>query len=151
MYIYIHKNYIISNDLLSSKAFNNPSKDLDCNIVNKIYANLGPATVVNFPSSRFHYNKYFNQNKHFFMTNASMQELRNVIHSFPNKSSAGFDGLSIKLLKLVYLIISKPLLLLKNKSFTSGFFPDLLKIARVVSIFKSGSPNELINYRSLSI
>ena len=76
-----------------------------------------------------------------------MQEL----HSFPSKSSAGFDGLSIKLLKLVYSIESKPLLLFINKLFTSVCFPDLLKNTRVVPIFKGGSPDDLMNYRPISI
>ena len=71
------------------------------------------------------------------MTDVSMQELQIIINSFPNKSSVGYDGLSIKLLKLVYHIILKPLLLLIKKSFTSGCLPDLLKITRVVPLFKS--------------
>ena len=38
-----------------------------------------------------------------------------------------------------------------NKSFSLGIFPDVLKIARVVPIFKVGSTSELINYRPISI
>ena len=38
-----------------------------------------------------------------------------------------------------------------NKSFSLGIFPDVLKIARVVPIFKGGFTSELINYRPISI
>ena len=126
------------NDLLGRRAFTNAPKDLSCNVVNKFFTNLNPSTIDNLPFPKFHYNKYVKQNEHSFLTtDESMQELKNVINSIPNKSSAVFDGLSIKLLKLVYPILSKPLLLLINKSFTSGCYPDFLKIARVVPIFKS--------------
>ena len=75
------------------------------------------------------------------------------MNSFPiySKSSVEFDGLSLKLLKHFYPIISKSLFLLVNKLFTSGCFPDLLKIASVVLIFKGGSPDYLINYGPISI
>ena len=80
-----------------------------------------------------------------------MQDLQNVVNSLPSKNSAGFDGLSVKFLKIVFPFIAKSLLILINKSFTSGSFPNLLKIARVVPIFKGGSPDDLINYRPISV
>ena len=39
----------------------------------------------------------------------------------------------------------------KNESFKMGIFPDIRKIARVTSIFKSGSKSDKGNYRLISV
>ena len=36
-----------------------------------------------------------------------------------------------------------------NKSLTSGSFPQFLKVARVIQIFKEDIPNHLGNYRPI--
>ena len=38
-----------------------------------------------------------------------------------------------------------------NVCFTKGTFPDLLKIAEVVPIFKKGEHSKMTNYRSISL
>ena len=38
-----------------------------------------------------------------------------------------------------------------NRSFSSGIFPDLLKIVKVVPIHKGGSTQEMNNYRPISL
>ena len=48
-------------------------------------------------------------------------------------------------------ILCKPLAAIFNSSFKNGIFPDTLKIARVTSIFKSGSKSEMGNYRPISV
>ena len=48
-----------------------------------------------------------------------------IIDNLQAKTSSGVDGLSVKLLKLI-----------KDQSFQSGIFPDQLKIAKVIPIFK---------------
>lgn len=45
----------------------------------------------------------------------------------------------------------KPLALLFNKSFTSGVFPDSLKIGKVVPVYKKGNKHDIRNYRPISI
>ena len=40
---------------------------------------------------------------------------------------------------------------INNQSLTEGLFPDAMKIAKVVPIFKSGDANNVSNYRSISI
>ena len=44
-----------------------------------------------------------------------------------------------------------PLTKLINKSFEIGIFPDICKVARVVSIFKSGTRLLCNNYRAISL
>ena len=77
-------------------------------------------------------------------------EVVNVINSL-NNSSPGWDGIPSRLAKRVLHSYIKPLTLLINKSFCDGIFPDELKLAKVIPIYKSGSIMELSNYRPISV
>ena len=45
----------------------------------------------------------------------------------------------------------KPLTYIINKSLAEGIFPNELKLARVVPIFKTGDPSSISNYRPISV
>ena len=66
-------------------------------------------------------------------------------------SSAGFDDISPKLLKLTASCISIPLTHIINLCFKTGIFPDNLKHAKVIPLHKSGSKNDVNNYRPISL
>ena len=55
-----------------------------------------------------------------------------------SKTSYGHDEISSVLLKQVIAIIARPLAHIFNVPFSSGVFPDALKIVRVVPVFKGG-------------
>lgn len=57
----------------------------------------------------------------------------------------------IKLIKQHCDLISKLLSIIINKSFSEGVFPDTLKYAKVIPLFKGGNKNEAENYRPVSI
>ena len=61
-----------------------------------------------------------------------------------NKSSGPSD-IPIKILKIAAPIIIPQLVKIFNLSFKKGVFPDLMKLAKVIPIFKSGS--KLLNFR----
>jgi hypothetical protein len=67
------------------------------------------------------------------------------------KSSCGVDGISMKILKILKHIIIKPLTLIINQSLTRGIFPDILKIGKVIPIFKKDEDNIFDNYRPISL
>ena len=46
--------------------------------------------------------------------------------------------------------ITKPLCYISNKSLLDGRFPDKMKIAKVIPIYKSGDKNFTSNYRPIS-
>ena len=50
--------------------------------------------------------------------------------------ATGYDGLSVKMLKLAEPVISKPLTKLINKSIENSQFPSNFKIAQVAPIKK---------------
>ena len=65
--------------------------------------------------------------------------------------SARYDKVSVKLVKDAAEILCKPLAATFNSSFEKGIFPDKWKIAKVTSIFESGSKNDMGNYRPMSV
>ena len=68
----------------------------------------------------------------------------------PGKSS-GPNSVPLKLLKLLQVPICSDLAFLTNESFVSEIFPDKLKIAKVVPIFKRGLASMTSNYRPISL
>ena len=60
-------------------------------------------------------------------------------------------GLSSEVLKLISNEISSSITLIINQTLTTGIFPDKLKIAKVVPIFKKDSKKEFQNYRPISV
>jgi hypothetical protein len=48
-------------------------------------------------------------------------------------------------------VISKPLEILFNVSFSTGIVPSNFKIANVLPIYKNGSPTSTCNYRPISL
>lgn len=141
------------NQLIGRKAKeNNLPSTLNSNEINKFFTNLGSSTVENLAPPKYHYRLHLkHQLNSFSISEVTMQELSNCLNSFPSKTSSGFDGMSMKLLKLAFPYLANCLLSLINKSFKNGCFPDKLKIAKVIPIFKGGSPDNLINFRPISI
>jgi hypothetical protein len=57
----------------------------------------------------------------------------------------------VSLIKESIDLIAKPLAHIVNLSISSGIFPDFLKIARVIPVFKSGDRRLMSNYRPVSV
>ena len=67
------------------------------------------------------------------------------------KSSCGHDGLSMKLLKQFKTALIIPITSVINQSINTGIFPDKLKIAKVIPLFKKDDNTVFTNYRSISL
>ena len=84
----------------------------------------------------------------FFFEEIESNEIDTIIKELnPNKSS----DISPRILKLYRHHFSTPFSILFNNCMYAGIFPDVLKIARVVPLFKSGDKNNIVNYRPISL
>ena len=94
-------------------------------------------------------------NKHintvFNFENVDEDTVRKTIQTLPSKNSCGLDGISSKLIKIIEPAIIKPLTLLINQVLNTGIFPDEIKIAKVIPIFKKDDPTLFKNYRPISL
>ena len=66
-----------------------------------------------------------------------------IINDLPNKSSTGFDDISMRLIKAIKAEIIPALTCIFNQSSNTGIFPAKLKIAKVIPIHKKGSLNDI--------
>ena len=85
-----------------------------------------------------------------FVSPVTQIEILNVISNL-KESSAGHDEIPSKLLKRTCHLLIEPLLHVINLSLLNGVFPDELKIAQVLPLFKSGDKSIINNYRPVSI
>ena len=74
-----------------------------------------------------------------------------MINDIKLSNTKGDDGISSDLLKLIGNAISKSITLIINQSLTTGIFPDRLKIAKVIPIFKKDGKKLIKNYRPISV
>ena len=74
-----------------------------------------------------------------------------VIDRLHAKCSSGNDDISTKLLKFMKDALVEPLKLIKNQTFVNGTYPDNLKIAKVIPIFKKDKETLFSNYRPISL
>ena len=77
--------------------------------------------------------------------------MSDLIKTLKNSKSLGPNSIPTNILKEIHETISIPLSTLINKSFTTGVFPNMCKIAKVVPIFKSETRLLCNNYRPISL
>ena len=106
---------------------------------NKYFVNIGPSLANSItPPPGKSYQEYLLdpcETPLHFIT-ATKSEIRQIIDSLKTKTSCGFDGISNKLLKFIIDEIIEVMTLIINQMFSTGIFPDKLKIAKIVPIFK---------------
>ena len=89
--------------------------------------------------------------KSMFIPYISEYEIIYLIKSLKN-SSAGYDNIPASIAKQCNIQhYIKPLIYLINSSFECGIFPNELKLAKVIPIFKNRDKQEMSNYRPISI
>ena len=86
-----------------------------------------------------------------YLDDANELEVFELLSRLDTRKSTGPDGVSNFILRKCADKLAKPLVVCVNKSFNSGSYPDFLKLAKVVPIFKGGSPLCVSNYRPISI
>ena len=87
----------------------------------------------------------------FFFSPATPEAIYSLIGNIKIKKAIRENDIDNKLLKLSNTIISPFLSSIFNSCIQQGEFPNSLKIAVVVPIFKKGDSNLLTNYRPISI
>ena len=70
------------------------------------------------------------------MRETSVEEIEKIIKLFPHKTSYGHDKVSNTLLKLLSTLISYPLQVIFNQSIYQGVFPNKMKLAEIVPLYK---------------
>ena len=86
-----------------------------------------------------------------YLNPTNVVEISTILENLKDNKSTGVDGIPSEVLKASSTVIGPPLVKLINLSMQQGKFPDCLKKAKVIPLFKSGDPCDLNNYRPISI
>lgn len=87
----------------------------------------------------------------FSFEHVTPRDVVNVFNSLKSKNTGDYWGISIKLLSNIIDIVAPCLAVTFNKCVDLGTFPDLMKSSKVIPLFKSGSKNDIGNFRPISI
>ena len=119
---------------------------------NKFFVNVGSNLAKKIPRSHKDPMGYISHgiNECFYLMPVTDEETSKIIASFKD-SSAGWDELKPVIMKNVKHCIAKPLTHICNLSFKTGVFPQQMKTANVVPIYKSGDEKMFSNYRPVSV
>ena len=121
----------------------------------KFYSTLGESLAQNIPRSKVGVNDYLAKiprNLHsMVLFPTSHCEIDKAIANLPSKTSSGYDDKSNVLLKSLRTSLSYPLTLIMNQSLETGVFPDRMKLAEVIPLYKNKAMDHLVNYRPISL
>ena len=122
------------------------------NSFNNYFINVGKVLADKVPHSHVNPVSYIkNTNLDSIVINpVDEHEIVKVINSL-KESSPGWDGIHAKVLKSTFYDYIKPVTYICNLCLIQGSFPDSMKIAKVVPLFKSNDSKQISNYRPVSI
>ena len=121
--------------------------------MNQHFSTIGKKLANKLQSTNVKFSDYLkNPNpKSFFLYEAEQVEVKNLIFELILGKSVGIDDNPPIVIKWGEPILTPVLTKLFNKCIAEGVYPDFLKIAKVIPIFKGGEINEENSYRPISI
>ena len=117
----------------------------DQNIADKMnthFCNVGRNINRKLPNIAGSFTNYLkNQIRHtFFLSPVIEQEISRELSNLNQKKSAGPDNITPKLARQCAEQLKKPLELLYNKSILNATYPSILKLAKVIALYKKKIP-----------
>lgn len=122
------------------------------NTFNTFFVNIGKELAENVPDPRSNQYGYCSIERNvnsMFLSPVEESEIIQIVSKCKNKTSNDCNNVDMVVVKNVIDAISKPLTY--NLSFQSGKFPNQMKIAKVIPLYKSGDKHQFTNYRPVSL
>ena len=121
----------------------------DAEHFNEYFANIGARLTQSKPNCME--NNVIRQQQSLFLKKIDLIEVIEVIKSLKNKFSTDCYDINTVLVKHLKTILAGPLTEIFNDCLTSGIYPNCLKIAKIVPIFKEGDIDDPSDYRPISL
>jgi hypothetical protein len=119
---------------------------------NQYFVDIGPKLAEKIQTaSNFESYLQVTVNSTFQFENITEDTILGIIKRLKPKTSFGWDRMSNKLLKYVADELVPFLTLIINQMLNTGIFPDKLKMAKVLPIYKKGDCRKFENYRPVSV
>ena len=154
------------NSIINNKSKNSPSPTciIDnnktitdpkqiANSFNNFFTNVSEKIQSKIRPSNQHFSNYLKNacNSSLFIKPTTPSEVMDLISNLKIGKSVGPFSIPTSILQLTKNIICFPLTEIINLSFLTGTFPDNLKIAKIIPIFKNDSKLSCNNYRPISL
>ena len=121
----------------------------------KHFSNIGETFAKKIPPPSKSISEYLNtfpqNDQSIFLEPTSEKEIMELLNDLIPKNSSGYDNLSNRLLKKLLPALINPLTIVFNKSLAEGVFPEAMKKADVVPLYKSKDHQDSNNYRPISL
>ena len=119
---------------------------------NNFFTNIGPNLAKGIPKVDIDPPSYMGESlkETLFLLPVTETEINKIIKALKD-SATGHDDISAQFLKLSVDFIVNPLMHICNISLTEGVFPDSLKVANVIPLYKSDDPMYINHYRPVSL
>ena len=154
----LNKKVVDKSSLIESLKIDNLEKEdanSICNEFGKYFSSVGRNYAAKISGSKqtiTYYLKNINRNpRSVFLSACTETEIEKLINKLPNKKSSRYDGVSNVILKKIKVEITQPLTRIFNNSISTGMFPNSMKHAEVVPLYKAGLTNLSTNYRPISL
>ena len=119
---------------------------------NDFFVNVGPNLAKSITKSKNSFTSYIKSKPSYLEhTKLTMKVLDLAFFVLKTNKSPGYDDISSNVIHNCYENIKPVLFHIFSKSINTGIFPDALKIAKVLPVFKSGDDFLLSNYRPISV
>ena len=138
---------LVSNDTTSAEPIE------IANIFNNFFTSIAAETKESIKYSHKHFSNFLKNRSDdsFFLSPTEKYEIINIISSLDPNKPTGPNSIPTKILTLFKNNISTQLSDIFNVSFSTGVFPSILKIAKVVPIHKKQSKLVYSNYHPISL
>ena len=119
--------------------------------LNNYFANIAEEITSNITSTENPL-KLISQNNHtFYLFPTDLNEIKTIIKTLRNPNSSGVDEISLKLITNCPNSVLNCIVDLVNESFAKGIFPENLKTAIVIPLYKGGEKTSCSSYRPISL
>ena len=122
-------------------------------IFNKYFVNVSHSITSTIPRTHKSLTAFTSSRvcNSFFITPSAPSEVVDVISLLTPGKSLGPNSIPMRILKILSPLIFTPLSHIINESFQSGIFPEKMKLAKVIPLFKKGCSLTVSNYRPISL
>ena len=120
-----HENRHITDPNIIANMYNDYFINIGKNLATNLNGNISYKNYLKMPSKTTCH-----------LERVTTSDVENIIDKLKTKSSSGYDGISNTILKSIKSVIINPLTLIINQMVETGIFPDVLKISKVIHIYK---------------
>ena len=117
------------------------------------FTNIGQQCASKIERAPTHFSNYLigNNKDSLFLSPITPADILTFISNLKSKASSDHDGISTKLVKDLKIYLAFPIAMIINNSLATGHVPDMVKLAKIIPIFKAKDKNGISNYRPISL